>query len=211
MRIYGLISSYRDGELTHGAIQSAVRACDRVLVYEGPVGDAPETGEPTGFRFWRSNPHVLVCEQKFPWESDASKRQNLLEHAHTWANGEPAWVVWVDSDELLLWPEQLRDTLAAVPGDAFNWPIRLVQLDSRVTEKCSGKVLRLELVERCLQSSYQWLLANGMQVALPNVPDDQPPLQGEPHILHRSCLRARSRTVERLHVAEASWFKEQTG
>ncbi len=90
------------------------------------------------------------------------------------------------------------------------------------------------MIRRYLVSSYQAeLFHNGMVVALPNEPNwfpsetktdpdtgkyyvkdspitaiNRPPLQGEPHILHRSGLRPPTRTIDRLHDKEAEWFPE---
>jgi hypothetical protein len=160
----------------------------------------------------------------------------MLRHAqrrHTSLHDDaPLWIVWLDSDELLLWGEYLIDWLHRTEHEtgAGGFIIRLVELDGSVV-MCHGRVVRGDLIRSYEHSIATILLKNGMLVSLPNVPvcaaggvpywtdesraievDDlarlRPPLAGEPHLLHRSLLRDPSRDVERQSVAESRWFDE---
>lgn len=229
--IVGMMSTFCEGQLARSACESLLRACDKVVVFEGPVGGAEEVSG-----LWTQLPDTgkFVVEYG-EWASDAAKRQAMVEYVkHRWGGVSPLWGVWLDGDELLLWGEYLRDWLGRldaeneltrtqrislpseaesggdfiVPEPTFNWLIRLVELDASVA-KCSGKVVRLDLIDEYLVSSYQVRLMNGAIVALPNVPAERGPIPGEPHILHRSGLRDPRRQIRRLHDAEADWFTEQ--
>lgn len=232
--IYGLVSSFREGVLLDNAVRSAAVGCDQVLICEGPVNNAPATGPESWVGAGGLSQNVTMRYGE--WESDAAKRTDLLRWAQDlnalrcWG---PAWALWVDGDEALIWPEYLSDLTARAEYEtgAGGFGIRIVEMDGSVA-MCSGKIIRLDAVERYLVSSYQVELAGGMVVALPNVPicgaggiplgdydpsmpseerdawlaKHRPPLQGEPHLLHRSGLRAPTRTTERLHKAEGDWF-----
>lgn len=195
-----------------------------VAVFEGPVGEAPMTGEASPLTPAQKMGAIV---KSGAWASDAAKRTAALEWARDkWKGMQPKgskhagplWILWLDGDEVLIWPEFLRDFLhrASQVEGAFNWLIRLTEFDGS-TAHCSGKCIRGDIVERYLVSSYQ-IEINGMTIALPNVPIwkpgeplgevNRPPLQGEPHILHRSGLRAPSRTAARLHDKEAEWFPQ---
>lgn len=232
--IVGLCSTYREGQVGAGAIRSARSACDRVAVFEGPVEGLEASGDPTPLG---ANDTKGIFVKHDEWESDAAKRQDMLvwakrEH-QKFGHNEPLWVVWIDGDEALIYPEYLRDWLyrASFVDGAYNWNIRLVELDGS-TVLCAGKCIRGDMVFQYLVSSYQVQLENGMIVALPNVRnwmpwqekyDDagnyytkespitasrRPPLHGEPHLLHRSGLRSPNRMIRRLHDSEAQWFPE---
>lgn len=219
--IVGLISSYREGAQLASTVATAIQGCDMVAVFEGPVGDAPETGEMSPLSLLRKQGAIVIEGE---YASDAAKRTKALHWAQRkWqgmsaARSDPLWILWLDGDEVLIWPEFLRDFLrrAAHVEDGFNWLIRLTEFDGSVAH-CSGKCIRGDIVEEYLVSSYQ-VSINGMVIALPNVPIwrpgepmtevNRPPLQGEPHILHRSGLRPPTRTVARLHDKEAEWFPQ---
>ncbi len=233
--IVGLCSSYREGRLAASAVRSLLPACDRVVVLEGPIGDAPPLGPQTDWRPLQKNGKVVV--KHGAWESDAAKRTAMLETAKTvWARapvrstakppGEKLWGVILDGDELLLHGDVLPEYFDALPPDAGGFSVHLVELDG----SCSyipNRLLRLDVIESWAISSYAFVLTSGVTVSLPNVkildagePDTgewfevngsarqrRRPLQGEPHILHRSVLRSPERQqVRRQHEAEAdSW------
>lgn len=117
-----------------------------------------------------------------------------------------------------------------------GWPLSLVELDGSVAW-CMGKLVRVDLIEKYLISSSFMQMKGGVTVTKGNVqcwtPLDgptqfvetpkatspggierlphwraRPPLQGEPHLLHRSRLRAPSRGVERQHRAEERNYKD---
>lgn len=157
------------------------------------------------------------------------------------SDGEPLWILWLDGDELLVFGETFRDSCyrATFETGGGGFPLRIVELDGSVA-LTYGKVIRAEVVSRYLHSSFQVELTNGMVLALPNVkicsaggipfmsPEDaaelatrqdelmaihRPPVAGEPHLLHRSILRAPERIagVERQSDAESRWFSEILG
>ena len=143
---------------------------------------------------------------------------------------EPLWVLWLDGDETLIWGEYLADWCFRADAETGigGFAMRIVELDGSVV-KAHGRIFRGEVVSHYLDSSYQAVLQNDMIVALPNTPicaaggvpigwgdgspvtiddmgDLRPPLQGEPHILHRSMLRDPSRGVRRLHDDEQQFY-----
>jgi len=171
----------------------------------------------------------LTCAEG-EWKSDAEKRTAILKVAK--GITPSAWGIWLDDDEILLHGEYLHDLCWRSEKETATGgtTIRLVEYDGSVAE-CYGKLIRLAAIERYLMSSYEVELSNGMTVALPNVPictaggipvytndtsitdpEDErlgflrPPLQGEPHILHRHGLRNPNRKVARLHDTEADDF-----
>jgi hypothetical protein len=137
----------------------------------------------------------------------------------------PTWAVVLDGDEILLWGELVRDVIAwateADSGGNVNvaLPLRLVESDGSVALLAS-RVLRIDLVKRWVASSNQIEFRNGTIGAFPNQrlvscgdPDSvdvafglqaRRPVQGEPHVLHRSGLRDPGRVAERQHRAEAT-------
>lgn len=178
--IVGLVSSFREGRLVAGAIESLRPACDVVLVLEGP---APAEREPSGpeselRRFDRAQ-DVIV--RRGAWQSDAAKRSELADWARVrWARARasrgPLWLLVLDADELLLWGEYLPDYLAWLDGepDAIRnatggFPLRHVEPDGSV-HLSYGRVLNGLQVRRYLVSGYQLELASGLVVALPLLP-----------------------------------------
>lgn len=250
--IVGLISSYRESRLIVECVRSLLDGCNLVLVADGPVADGGATkGEESDLSPFNQTgigrphwiPRLRVVKAK--WDSDADKRSYLVDWAKNECRvpeGEPLWLVWLDGDELLLWPHLLQDWIrrGGAEGDVHENPVggiglRICELDGTVAIG-TGRVIRGDLVARYLVSSYQVELTSGMVVALPYVPvcgpgsiplapTPQPergsveenrwlsnaraPVQGEPHILHRSILRPPGRDVERLHDAEADWFRRR--
>ncbi len=224
--IVGLCSTYREGRLA--AFRSLLPACDQgVFVLEGPIGDAPPAGPETDWRSLQKTGRVVV--RRGAWESDAEKRTEMLEFAKTVGrDGEPLWGVILDGDELLLHGDVLPEYFDALPADAGGFSVHLVELDG----SCSyipNRLLRLDAIDSWAISSYAFTLTSGVTVSLPNVkilaagqPDTDEwvdvngasrqrrrPLQGEPHILHRSVLRPPERqTVRRQHEAEADTFAQ---
>lgn len=234
MSIFACVSTYRDGYLLDGCLESAARL-DAVLVADGPVqAERSHAFDQVGT--------AHEYRRQGTWKSDAAKRSYML----SWAKQlhkklgltDTLWVLWLDGDEVLLWGEYLSDLVhrAEEETGAGGFPLRLVELDGSVV-MCQGKVIRANAVKRYLHSSYQVELHNGMVVALPNVPictaggmplqpeqgwpglspeemnawlgRHRPPLAGESHLLHRSVLRAPTRDVERLSTVEGEWFDER--
>jgi hypothetical protein len=226
LKIVGLVSCFREGELVQAAIKS-LAALDHTLVFEGPVeGNLDAAGQPS---LLPKPGQRLSVVRGGPWASDAGKRTKMVEwvRKRPWLNDpEGTWGLWLDGDELLLWGDYLRDWLLRVSeqGDEENpvagWPLPLVELDGTVVI-CMGKLLRIDLVQRYLASSSYIELVDGSRRTVGNVPywnvkdgpllehwRARPPLQGEPHLLHRPILRSKGRDVERQHAAEARAFAE---
>lgn len=181
--IVGLVSAYREGPPLLGTLASARKGCDYVLVAEGPTADGavgPAAGDPSPLPGGTRRTFQGCQVTNGSWESDAEKRTHLLKWAQEWfgrkGTSDPLWCLWLDGDEVLVWPEYLRDWCyrASLPNQddetaTGGWAIRLVELDGSVL-KCYGKIVRGDKIEAYLESSYQVRLAGGMVVALPNVP-----------------------------------------
>ena len=235
--IVGLVSCYREGRLAADAARSLLACCETVLVFDSPIGEPPaEAGIETDWTLLKRESRVVV-RRSGRWESDAIKRTAMLDATRRFP--APTWGVIVDGDELLMYGEQLpaliehHEQEAAAQGrESFGATLRLVESDGGLGF-IGARVLRLDLIERWLVSSYHLLLKVGVEVAKPNAyvlaagePDSaevepttgmqiRRPLQGEPHILHRSLLRPPQREpVERQSAAEGSQFErllQETG
>jgi hypothetical protein len=223
MKIVGLISTYQEEELLPSVIDSA-KDLDMILVFRGPVGaDADSWKE-----VWDDSNVTLQFEGE--WVSDASKRTSMLDIARVLTDGKKdVWGLWLDGDEILLWGEYLKDHCrrADMQTATGGTALKIVEYDGSVAE-CYGKLIKLTAIKQYIMSSYEVELTNGLTVALPNVPIcypggipygniknvndpllaiNRPPLQGEPHLLHRHGLRNPERTAERLHDTEAESFQ----
>lgn len=182
--IVGLLSTYREGPLARQAVASALRACDRVIVFEGPAGpplpnehDCP----PTQVDASALDSHRFTWKDG-AWKTDARKRTAMIEA--TRGLEPPVWGVWIDGDEVLCNGEYLRDWLNLLewedagkvydPADEatfpyMGFPIKLVELDGTVAV-CQGKVLRVDLVDGYSVSSSVFRNALGMLEARGNLP-----------------------------------------
>lgn len=246
--IVGLVSTYREGALAVGAIRSLLPAVDAVRVLDGPIG-----GEGNGLEraldVFAKDQRVICNYGEFV--SDAEKRTRLLESTRRYP--APTWGVILDGDELLLWGEHLRAQIEhleererATGEVQTGCSLRLVESDGSVSQ-INARVLRLDLIDSYVHSSYHLRWINGSESARPNFPivtagmgdlpphaellrdlEDAPagtewaemrdrlqreqdagwmqcrrPVQGEPHILHRSILRSPNRSdVTRMHIVE---------
>ena len=225
--IVGLVSCYREGQLAADAVRSLLPACQRVYVLEGPIGGASPQGVETNWLQFRKGGRVLV--RPGSWGSDAEKRTALLRWVMQRQVG-PVWGVIVDGDEQLMYPEGIpalieHHTLEAEAQGTVSVgaTLRLVEGDGTIG-LILARVLRLDLIDRWLISSYHLLLKNGVEVSRPNAyilrpgdPDSEKtdlstgmqlrrPLMGEPHILHRSWFRPPQRAAERQSAAEGTDF-----
>lgn len=226
--IVGLVSTWNEGRLAADAVRSLLACCDVVLVQDGPIGEAAG-GIPTDWTAFRRDPRVIVASQGAPYVSDADKRTWLLERTLRYPG--PVWGVILDGDELLVHGGQVPALLehheaqaALQEREPLRVPLRLVDGDG-TTSVVTGRILRVDLAERYVHSSYEIRLRNGVTVALGNgrlVGGDEPdttrldvttglqlrrPLQGEPHILHRPYLRAPQRDAVRQSAAEGAGFE----
>lgn len=228
MHILALISTFEEEDhMLNAAIDSVNVLNDKIMVYDGSVKGMKNdvsiqwqtklTPKGTPYSYFKGH-----------WKSDADKRTEMLKEAQ--AVDEDAWAIWIDSDEILLYGEYLRNHCYRAEQETATGgtTIRIVEYDGSVAQ-CYGKVIRIGNVRRYVMSSYEIELFNGMTVALPNVPicsaggipigeikdrDDpilalnRPPLIGEPHLLHRHGLRNPERTAPRLHDEEADSFQK---
>lgn len=245
--IVGLVSTYMEGQLAADAVASCRPACDLVGVFEGKIGDAPDSGNAPDSgtpSVWSPGKNTVYAPTGGVWGSDALKRTYMLE----WAKGrhatgkqrtEPLWVLWVDGDEVLMWGEYLRAMVAHAEAStgAGGFGLRIQELDGSCA-MTRNRIQRADMVQRYLVGASQVELTNGMVVVLPNeplcgaggipvgfgvdMPTDpaeqadllayrRPPLQGEPHLLHRSILRDPARAAERQHLPEARSFDVGAG
>lgn len=224
MRVVGLVSSFREGRLLSGAVASLLML-DGILIAEGPVEGNPPEGPESELNWGAPLGDPRIKRFDGEWETDAAKRTWMLDRAkQTWP-GE-LWGLWLDGDEVLLWGQYLHDWIwrAEQMGDpdepVGGWPLPLVELDGSVV-LCMGKVVRLDLIRSYDVSSSLITMVNGTRRTVGNFPvwnpidgptymdadgkprwRARPPLHGEPHLLHRSWLRDRSRAVERQSAAE---------
>ena len=223
--IVGLVSCYREGRLAADAVASLLGCCQVVWVLDGPIGEPREGGVDTDWTAFRKQP---VNVQYGTWESDAGKRTALLEKTRRYPG--PVWGVIVDGDEVLMFPERIPALIEHHEAEAASKnevsagaTLRIVEGDGTVG-LVTARVLRLDLIERWLISSYHMLLRNGVEVSRPNAyilkagePDmlerdlttgmqRRRPLIGEPHLLHLSWFRPPQRDAQRQSVAEGSEF-----
>lgn len=237
MKIVGLVSSFREGELLRSAIES-LAPLDHVLVAEGPVEqNADLSGQESLIPSYVGEPKRQVHVMRGEWPADAAKRTAMIRWVQDrrWLRGEEVWGLWLDGDEILLWGEYLADWLrrasqAGTADDpAAGWPLSIVEPDGSVAW-CMGKLIRVDLIERYLISSSFIEMKGGATRTVGNVqcwtPLDgptqfteaegerlphwraRPPLQGEPHLVHRWHLREKQRQVERQHKAEERNYQD---
>jgi hypothetical protein len=225
-----LISSYREGRLTLGAVRSlAAVGLDDLLISEGPAGDLPPDVQDAPLSEWP--PGVQVNGGR--WRSDGRKRDAMLQEAkrrHALHEGEPLWGVWLDGDELLAHGEYLRDRLQGVLWEdeasgrapTLNLPLWTKEPDGSLAIT-GGRLVRLDLI-RSYEISVSVVRSIGdSEQGLGNVTTDArlwldlwmhavesgrmiawPPGPLEPCIVHRSHLRHPARRGLRMHAQEAA-------
>jgi hypothetical protein len=163
--LLGLISTYKEGPTARHAIRTALEACDRVLVCEGPAGpplqaDVPET-DMSDFatkynRRWYPDFRDDLVIQHGRWSSDAKKRTWMLNHAReTKLIDGPTFGLWLDGDEILVNPQYLRDwTDYATWHDHERLPLRLIDQNGAISVTLV-KLVRVDLIR-----SYEVSLVN---------------------------------------------------
>lgn len=227
MRIYGCVSTYQEGRLLRECLRSLLNAVECVVLFEGPWGDFPQ---PTQLEYKAFENEVMELHPEIyearrdnrliirmgAWDSQARKLTELTRRIQKWGKpGEPVWAMHLDGDEVLLWPEQLRDHIErfteARPFERYM-QIKLVEMDGTVGYT-QTHIVRADLIESYFVSGSQiHFKGDSFPVALHNPDGDRFPIQGEPHILHRSVLRSEGRDAPELraHVSqEDSWFDAQ--
>lgn len=225
-RLVGIVPTYREGDLAAGAIRSVLPHVDSVIVFEGPVGDAPDTGDDTNLTEFRK---AGVIVRRSEWATEADKRNAMLEYTRRLPT--PTWGVYVDADEVLIGGEYIREYIWAAeqraePGrEASALPLLISEVDGSIGRV--HRVIRLDLLERHVLSMSQLQFKGQSVVAtFPVVPvwrpgepitaDEYggyrgPILSGTPHLHHRAYYRPPVRADYRLHAQEIADFDTQFG
>jgi hypothetical protein len=212
VKLYGLVSSYNEGSLLDLCVSSLLDGTEKVFLYEGPFGEVNSKQEPLPTWVYEDTDILLRVDK---WENQARKLTELTTLACRVANTtEPVWGMHLDGDEVLLWPQFLRDIVERFTEELPKEPymqIKVVEMDGTVS-LTPTHLIRLDLVENYFVSGSQVLFkGNSIPVALANVPSGTAPIMGEPHILHRSPLRSKNRSAPeiRAHLSqEAEWFEK---
>lgn len=227
--LLGLMPTYREGALARAAAGSLVDAqLDRVIVWEGPAGDARCPDAPP-----TSTGSLDVHWREGRWESDAAKRTEMLRYACKQYPGQVVWGIWLDADELLvngryvrdlvqerMWHDEHEGCSLADPSNppTGGIPLRLVEYDGTCSF-AKGRLVRLDTLRRFVVSNLIVETTTNLRIRLGNVAETteleemareafpgrrvvSPPLPGEPVIVHRSHLRHPARRALRLHEQE---------
>lgn len=209
--IVGMVPSYREGILTRDAVISLLPVCDIVLVFEGPIEGAPNTGIDTDFKSLRRGMESRIILKNGRWASEVQKRNAMLEHTRRYK--PPVWGIFLDSDEVLIWGEYIESYIEHCDSQAPEGQVNIACPILRVEEDGSTqkltRIIRLDMLERHLLASSQWkFFTSDIAITFPAEPFDREPFQGEPHVLHRPYLRPRSRQNFRLSDIESEDFRE---
>ena len=175
MIVVGFVSSYCEGRLVRGAIDSLLEVgLDRLYIFEGPAGPPLENeqelppseleGYPAGTGPTRATP---VTVHRGRWRTDGRKRNDWLQRVKADYSGERVWAVVVDADEVLVNGRYLRDRLEWImqrdehAGASIatsdnppmaRWPLRLVEQDGALS-LITGRVFRVDLLRSIDHSS----------------------------------------------------------
>lgn len=208
MILIGMVPTYREGNLAIDAINSLLPICKTILVYEGPISGAPASGKPSDFSRFKKTNKVVVKHGS--WTSEVHKRNSMLEHTRRYPS--PTWGIFIDADEILLWPEYLESYIEACDAQAPEGqvnvavPILRVEIDGSV--QTLKRIVRLDMLERHVLASSQWkFYTSDVTVTFPAIPTERQPFQGEPHVFHRAFLRPPSRHGFRLSDIESDDFR----
>jgi len=173
VNVVGFVSSYCEGRLVRGAVDSLLEVeLDRLYIYEGPAGPPlePELEAEHASELARRNhetPAGGVVVHRGRWRTDGRKRNDALQRIkHDYPEG-PTWVVVVDADEVLVNGRYLRDRLAwlvandrergasiATPDNPpmARWPLHLVEHDGSMGI-ITARVFRADLLRSIDHSS----------------------------------------------------------
>lgn len=204
----GMIPTYREGKLARDAINSILPICHTVLVYEGRSGGAIDGGFDTDLSAFKKNPRVIVKHGE--WESESSKRNAML--AFTRRYPAPVWGIFLDADEIILWPEYLESYIeycdAQAPEGQINVACPILRIEEDGKAQTLKRIIRLDMLEEHILASSQWKFKTSeLAVTFPAEPSDRQPFMGEPHVLHRAFLRPPDRKQFRLSDVESSDFR----
>ena len=209
--IVGMIPTYKEGKLARDAIISIGPAVDCILVFEGPIVGAPDSGIDTDYRKLGKSLESKVIRKSGSWKSEVHKRNEMLEFTRRYNRNGPVWGLYLDADEVILWPEYIESYIEACDAQAPEGevnaacPLLRVEIDGSVQKL--HRIIRLDLLERHVLSMSQWkFFGSEMIVTFPAIPEERTPNQGEPHIFHRAFLRPPKRGDFRLYEKEIEDF-----
>lgn len=207
--IVGMIPTYKEGKLARDAILSLLPACQSVLVFEGPIAGAPTEGIESEFRSLDRRQIQRVIIKHGAWDSEVHKRNQMLEYTRRYK--PPVWGIFLDADEVMLWPEYIESYIEACDAQAPEGevnvvcPLLRVEIDGSI--QSLKRIIRLDLLERHMLSMSQWkFYGSDIAVTFPSIPEERTPNQGEPHIFHRAFLRPPKRGDFRLYEEEIKDF-----
>jgi hypothetical protein len=208
--IVGMIPTYKEGKLARDAIFSILPVCNSVVVFEGPIKGAPDSGIDSVFRNARGKLDPRILLKNGSWNSEVHKRNQMLEYTRRFK--PPVWGIYLDADEVMLWPEYIESYIEACDAQApegqvnVACPLLRVEIDGSV--QTLKRIIRLDLLEQHMLSMSQWkFYGSDIAVTFPAIPSDRSPNQGEPHIFHRAFLRPMVRGGFRLYEREIEDFQ----
>jgi len=171
--VVGFCSSYCEGRLVRGAIESLLEVgLDRLYVFEGPAGEPLENEDELPASELElgdyREPFGGLVVHRGRWRTDGRKRNEWLQRVHAdYGRDEPVWAVVVDADEVLVNGRYLRDRLEWILArDALNgasvtdkdnppmarWPLHLVEHEGSMS-MITGRVFRADLLRSIDHSS----------------------------------------------------------
>lgn len=221
-----LVSTYREGNLARGAIRSALKATQNIIVFEGLTETEHINGDPTIFGNYKK-----YLKSTANWKSESDKRTAMLKYAKR-HYGSNFWCLLVDADEILVWGEYLQDWLHVLspgPGSDENIvPIKVTEGTIRTTEiELEGEqkveipmgvwtdigpshLYHASIIDHYVVGAWQFATPDGRVGVLDRKPAMRPPMMGEPHIHHRSYLRRGDRKEFRASGHEEQrWLNER--
>lgn len=220
-----LISSYKEGTLIQGAIRSTINLYGIVIVWDGlhREGEVPgEDSEVTPFLHERG-----FYLQRGNWSEvgEAGKRTLQFQFAkqHYEKLGiNSFWVLILDADEILVWPEYLHDWLNVLqpeyPSENLECIVPLKRTEAEwskkrgyfVTDIAPSRLFHSSIFERFTVSCLRIQTPDQKEVSLHHYPSKTPPSYGEPHIHHRHYLRRYGRAqVRASQQEERDWIEKQ--
>lgn len=207
--IVGMIPTYKEGKLARDAISSIITVCDSILVFEGPIIGAPSEGIDTDCGKFRGALGQKIIRKDGQWTSEVAKRNAMLEFTRRYK--PPVWGLFLDADEVMLWPEYIDSYIescdAQAPEGETNvaCPLLRVEIDGSV--QTLKRIIRLDMLELHMLSMSQWkFYGSDIAVTFPAIPSERSPNMGEPHIFHRAFLRPPKRGGFRLYEEEIKDF-----
>lgn len=229
-----LISSYREGTLIQGAVDSVLQIATDILIYEGAVTEGSVIGVPTKLDYATQQ---LVYFRTGKWEKESEKRTEMVLEAKKKQPGG-CWILTLDADEIVVWPEHLPALLNQLspgyPKSPENIPsLKLteniwVSNDNQYpfdnenpnsgeyrsigfwTDYAPSHLFHSSLIERYTVGGWRFLTPDGKEGILDRRPAPNMPCFGEPHIHHRPYLRIGERKELRLsNEEELEWLTQR--